>query len=127
MLHQVVGSMDAHPSRYAATVRVQQHRQEIIQVRIFVFLRLISHFSPNLRLIYIIFCTWTSVLTSAFRVHLNDLFRENFAQHNLFFFTALFSCSGFLLPAKATVGRHFKSYYFKSYIKKIFIPARTSV
>uniref|UniRef100_A0A3B3ZS94 Piwi domain-containing protein n=1 Tax=Periophthalmus magnuspinnatus TaxID=409849 RepID=A0A3B3ZS94_9GOBI len=28
---QVVGSMDAHPSRYCATVRVQQHRQEIIQ------------------------------------------------------------------------------------------------
>ena len=27
---QVVGSMDAHPSRYSATVRVQQHRQEII-------------------------------------------------------------------------------------------------
>lgn len=27
----VVGSMDAHPSRYSATVRVQQHRQEIIQ------------------------------------------------------------------------------------------------
>lgn len=27
----VVGSMDAHPSRYAATVRVQQHRQEIVQ------------------------------------------------------------------------------------------------
>jgi len=27
----VVGSQDAHPSRYAATVRVQQHRQEIIQ------------------------------------------------------------------------------------------------
>lgn len=27
---QVVGSMDAHPSRYAATVRVQTHRQEII-------------------------------------------------------------------------------------------------
>ena len=26
-----VGSMDAHPSRYAATVRVQQHRQEVIQ------------------------------------------------------------------------------------------------
>ncbi|KRY60812.1 Protein argonaute-2, partial [Trichinella britovi] len=26
----VVGSMDAHPSRYAATVRIQQHRQEII-------------------------------------------------------------------------------------------------
>jgi eukaryotic translation initiation factor 2C len=27
----VVGSQDAHPSRYSATVRVQQHRQEIIQ------------------------------------------------------------------------------------------------
>ncbi|KAK2165838.1 hypothetical protein LSH36_45g16093 [Paralvinella palmiformis] len=26
----VVGSMDAHPSRYSATVRVQSHRQEII-------------------------------------------------------------------------------------------------
>ena len=24
---QMVGSMDAHPSRYSATVRVQQHRQ----------------------------------------------------------------------------------------------------
>lgn len=30
-LGQVVGSMDAHPSRYCATVRVQQHRQDIIQ------------------------------------------------------------------------------------------------
>ena len=30
LLQQVVGSMDAHPSRYSATVRVQQHRQEII-------------------------------------------------------------------------------------------------
>ncbi|XP_074656844.1 protein argonaute-2-like isoform X2 [Tubulanus polymorphus] len=27
----VVGSMDAHPSRYSATVRIQRHRQEIIQ------------------------------------------------------------------------------------------------
>jgi len=27
----VVGSMDAHPNRYAAIVRLQQHRQEIIQ------------------------------------------------------------------------------------------------
>lgn len=27
----VVASMDAHPARYAATVRVQQHRQELIQ------------------------------------------------------------------------------------------------
>lgn len=26
----VVGSMDAHPSRYTATVRTQTHRQEII-------------------------------------------------------------------------------------------------
>ncbi|RMX47846.1 hypothetical protein pdam_00025882, partial [Pocillopora damicornis] len=26
----VVGSMDAHPSRYCASVRVQTHRQEII-------------------------------------------------------------------------------------------------
>ena len=30
MLLQVVGSMDAHPSRYAAVVRVQSHRQEVI-------------------------------------------------------------------------------------------------
>ena len=29
-LFQVVGSMDAHPSRYSATVRIQQHRQEVI-------------------------------------------------------------------------------------------------
>ncbi|XP_012942742.1 protein argonaute-1 [Aplysia californica] len=27
----VVGSMDAHPSRYSATVRIQEHRQEIIR------------------------------------------------------------------------------------------------
>eukprot|EP00102_Acyrthosiphon_pisum_P021378 XP_016658588.1 PREDICTED: protein argonaute-2-like [Acyrthosiphon pisum] len=27
----IVGSMDAHPSRYAAMVRIQQHRQEFIQ------------------------------------------------------------------------------------------------
>ncbi|VEL26252.1 unnamed protein product [Protopolystoma xenopodis] len=27
----VVASMDAHPSRYSATVRVQSHRQEVIQ------------------------------------------------------------------------------------------------
>lgn len=30
-LFQVVGSMDAHPSRYCATVRVQRPRQEVIQ------------------------------------------------------------------------------------------------
>ena len=46
----VVGSMDAHPSRYAATVRVQQHRQEIIQelssmVRYNKFYFIISHCS----------------------------------------------------------------------------------
>ena len=28
---EVVGSMDAHPSRYCATVRVQRPRQEVIQ------------------------------------------------------------------------------------------------
>ena len=28
---QVVGSQDAHPSRYSASVRIQQHRQEVIQ------------------------------------------------------------------------------------------------
>jgi Piwi domain len=28
---QVVGSMDGHPSRYSATVRLQPHRQEVIQ------------------------------------------------------------------------------------------------
>lgn len=28
---QVVGSMDAHPSRYSSTVRVQKHRQEVIE------------------------------------------------------------------------------------------------
>lgn len=28
---QVVGSMDAHPSRYSATVRVQEHRKEVIE------------------------------------------------------------------------------------------------
>lgn len=30
-IFQVVGSMDAHPSRYCATVRVQRPRQEVIQ------------------------------------------------------------------------------------------------
>ena len=30
LLSQVVGSMDGHPSRYSATVRIQQHRQEVI-------------------------------------------------------------------------------------------------
>ena len=30
LFFKVVGSMDAHPSRYSATVRIQQHRQEVI-------------------------------------------------------------------------------------------------
>lgn len=38
----VVGSMDAHPSRYAATVRVQQHRLEIIQ-ELSSMVRYVSH------------------------------------------------------------------------------------
>jgi hypothetical protein len=49
----VVGSMDAHPSRYAATVRVQQHRQEIIQelssmVR---YVRLFIYYSASLLMV----------------------------------------------------------------------------
>ncbi|XP_069105554.1 LOW QUALITY PROTEIN: protein argonaute-2-like [Argopecten irradians] len=41
---QVVGSMDAHPSRYSATVRVQQHRQEIIQELSTMVRELLIHF-----------------------------------------------------------------------------------
>ncbi|XP_060077960.1 protein argonaute-2-like isoform X2 [Ylistrum balloti] len=40
----VVGSMDAHPSRYSATVRVQQHRQEIIQELSTMVRELLIHF-----------------------------------------------------------------------------------
>ena len=41
---QVVGSMDAHPSRYSSTVRVQQHRQEIIQELSSMVRELLIHF-----------------------------------------------------------------------------------
>ncbi|TKR83033.1 hypothetical protein L596_016687 [Steinernema carpocapsae] len=45
----VVGSMDAHPSRYAATVRVQQHRQEIIQELTYMVRELLVQFYRNTR------------------------------------------------------------------------------
>lgn len=52
----VVGSMDAHPSRYAATVRVQQHRQEIIQeLSSMVRYDVLKNIKINLNLIVIIF------------------------------------------------------------------------
>ncbi|XP_055995374.1 protein argonaute-2-like isoform X7 [Ostrea edulis] len=40
----VVGSMDGHPSRYSSTVRVQQHRQEIIQELSSMVRELLIHF-----------------------------------------------------------------------------------
>ncbi|KAF7632951.1 hypothetical protein Mgra_00007654 [Meloidogyne graminicola] len=45
----VVGSMDAHPSRYAATVRVQQHRHEIISELTFMVRELLIQFYKNTR------------------------------------------------------------------------------
>nr|CAD2157536.1 unnamed protein product [Meloidogyne enterolobii] len=45
----VVGSMDAHPSRYAATVRVQQHRHEIISELTFMVRELLIQFYRNTR------------------------------------------------------------------------------
>lgn len=45
----VVGSMDAHPSRYAATVRVQQHRQEIISDLTYMVRELLVQFYRNTR------------------------------------------------------------------------------
>uniref|UniRef100_A0A8R1DKL0 Protein argonaute-1 n=1 Tax=Caenorhabditis japonica TaxID=281687 RepID=A0A8R1DKL0_CAEJA len=45
----VVGSMDAHPSRYAATVRVQQHRQEIISDLTYMTRELLVQFYENTR------------------------------------------------------------------------------
>ncbi|VDN60348.1 unnamed protein product [Dracunculus medinensis] len=45
----VVGSMDAHPSRYAATVRVQQHRQETINDLVFMVRELLIQFYRNTR------------------------------------------------------------------------------
>ena len=45
----VVGSMDAHPSRYSATVRVQAHRQEIIQELSSMVKELLIHFYRSTR------------------------------------------------------------------------------
>ncbi|XP_037082882.1 protein argonaute-2-like isoform X2 [Pollicipes pollicipes] len=45
----VVGSMDGHPSRYAATVRVQQHRQEIIQELSYMVRELLVQFFKSTR------------------------------------------------------------------------------
>ncbi|CAG9796507.1 unnamed protein product [Diatraea saccharalis] len=55
----VVGSMDAHPSRYAATVRVQQHRQEIVhemssmvQELLIMFYKSTNGFKPHRIIMY---------------------------------------------------------------------------
>lgn len=54
----VVGSMDAHPSRYAATVRVQQHRHEIITDLAYMVRELLvqfyrnTHFKPTKIVLY---------------------------------------------------------------------------
>lgn len=54
----IVGSMDAHPSRYAATVRVQQHRSETIQDLSAMVKDLLvqfyrsTHFKPNRIIFY---------------------------------------------------------------------------
>ncbi|VDN24295.1 unnamed protein product [Gongylonema pulchrum] len=54
----VVGSMDAHPSRYAATVRVQAHRQEIISDLTIMVRDLLvqfyrsTHFKPTRIIVY---------------------------------------------------------------------------
>uniref|UniRef100_A0A1I7RK51 Protein argonaute-1 n=1 Tax=Bursaphelenchus xylophilus TaxID=6326 RepID=A0A1I7RK51_BURXY len=45
----VVGSMDAHPSRYAATVRVQQHRNETITDLTWMVRELLVQFYRNTR------------------------------------------------------------------------------
>ncbi|KAF0286701.1 Protein argonaute-2 [Amphibalanus amphitrite] len=45
----VVGSMDGHPSRYAATVRVQQHRQEVIQELSYMVRELLVQFFKSTR------------------------------------------------------------------------------
>ncbi|CAG9530415.1 unnamed protein product [Cercopithifilaria johnstoni] len=45
----VVGSMDAHPSRYAATVRVQAHRQEIISDLTYMVRELLIQFYRSTR------------------------------------------------------------------------------
>uniref|UniRef100_A0A0N5B1V8 Protein argonaute-1 n=1 Tax=Strongyloides papillosus TaxID=174720 RepID=A0A0N5B1V8_STREA len=54
----VVGSMDAHPSRYSASVRVQQHRHEIITDMAFMVRDLLiqfyksTHFKPTRIVLY---------------------------------------------------------------------------
>ncbi|KAI6190975.1 Protein argonaute-2 [Aphelenchoides bicaudatus] len=45
----VVASMDAHPSRYAATVRVQQHRHELISDLSYMVRELLVQFYRNTR------------------------------------------------------------------------------
>lgn len=45
----VVASMDAHPSRYAATVRVQQHRNELITDLSYMVRELLVQFYRNTR------------------------------------------------------------------------------
>jgi len=46
----IVGSMDAHPSRYAAMVRLQKHSQEIIQ-ELSSMVRYVTHMHIKLSLI----------------------------------------------------------------------------
>lgn len=48
-LFQVVGSMDAHPSRYCATVRVQRPRQEIIEDLSYMVRELLIQFYKSTR------------------------------------------------------------------------------
>ena len=47
--YQVVGSMDAHPSRYCATVRVQRPRQEIIEDLSYMVRELLIQFYKSTR------------------------------------------------------------------------------
>jgi len=47
----IVGSMDAHPSRYAAVVRLQPTRQEIIQ-ELSSMVRYVTHLPIELSLTY---------------------------------------------------------------------------
>lgn len=48
-LSQLVASMDAHPSRYSATVRIQQHRQEIISELASMVREMLIHFYKSTR------------------------------------------------------------------------------
>lgn len=49
LFFQVVGSMDAHPSRYCATVRVQRPRQEIIEDLSYMVRELLIQFYKSTR------------------------------------------------------------------------------